>query len=433
MAYRRDSAQTCLPSIGMIGTGYTSRLLVPALRSAGFAVSAAWGNNEVKVKEMAEALNIPFYTTKIDELLLRSDVDLVCVFCPPHLRADVAVKALLIGKNVVCEMPAGLDRLDAQRMVDASQYYSKLLSLMGHELRYLPAFVKMKEMITDGFCGEITIYDCRVEMDSLLGTKYNWLCDHMMGGGALNLLGTHLIDLSLFLIGQQATEVHGVLKTFNKQTEHIQGFRHITSDDYSCFQMKMDKGCFANVSLNTHIPGKFKQEVMVVGDKGRLVVRNGDLYGVKLDQSNEEKLYYKERGRVSIPYDVKKSPPEIYMIALEKWLQTIKKSFMFQEDQKSANLDVVASAAKFEDGFYVRAVLDAIVESNNTHEWVKVYMDQTSTDHGPYWGEGQPVAVIPTPKRKTSAEVSGKQPKGAGKVKEKPSPVTPKRVEKNKL
>lgn len=349
MAYHRDTSQS-LPSIGIIGTGFASRLLVPILRSVGFTVSVAWGNNEVKVKQMSESLNIPFYTTKIDELLLRSEVDLVCVFCPPHLRADVTEKALRIGKNVVCEIPAGLDRLDAQRMVEASQYYPKLLSLMGHQLRFLPAFVKMKEMITDGFCGNLTVYDCRVETDSLLGIKYNWLCDHTMGGGVLNLVGSHLIDLSRFLIGQEATEVHGVLKTFKKQTEQIQGFRHITSDDFACFQMKMDKGCFANILLNTLIPGKFKQEVMVVGDKGRLVVRNGDLYGVKLDQSCEEKLYYREWGHVSVPANVKKSPPDIYMIALEKWLQAIKKSFMFQEDQKSANLDVVASAAKFEDG-----------------------------------------------------------------------------------
>lgn len=432
MALRRDSTQSGLPSIGIIGTGYASRLLVPILRSVGFTVSAAWGNNAVKVKQMSESLSIPFHTTKIDELLLHSEVDLVCVFCPPHVRADVTVKALSIGKNVVCEIPAGLDKLDAQRMVDASQYYPKLLSLMGHQLRYLPAFVKMREMIADGFCGNITIYDCRVEMDSLLGVKYNWLCDHTMGGGVLNMLGSHFIDLSHFLIGQQASEVHGVLKTFNEHTEQIQGFRHITSDDFTCFQMKMDKGCFATVSLNTLVSGKFKQEVMVVGDKGRLIVRNGDLYGAKLEQTCEEKLYHKERTRVSGASNVKKSPPDIYMIALERWLQTVKKSFLFTEDQKSANLELVASAAKFEDGFYVRAVLDAIVESNKMQEWVKVQMDHTSKEQPVYWDEDQPT-VIQAAKNKSGIEISSKPTKGAGKVKDKSSPVIPKRFEKNKM
>ena len=350
MALRRNSAQSSLPSIGIIGTGYASRMIVPLLRSVGFNIAAAWGNNEVKLKDMAESLNIPFYTTKIDELLLRNEVDLVCVFCPPHLRADVTVKALLIGKNVMCEAPAGLDKMDAQRMVDASQYYPKLLSLMAHQLRYLPAFVKMREMISEGFCGDLTIYDCRVEMESLLGTKYNWLCNDVMGGGVLNLIGSHFIDLCQFLTGQKATEVHGVLKTFKKHTEHIQGYRHITSDDFTCFQMKMNDGCFANVSLNSHMTGKLKQEVMVLGTKGRLVVRNGDLYGVSLEQPSEEKLLYKERSRAPSLSALKKLPPDIYTLAFEKWLQAVKKSFLSQEDHRSSNLDVVSSAAKFDDG-----------------------------------------------------------------------------------
>ena len=350
MALPVDSAQSSLPSIGIIGTGYASRFTVPLLRSVGFNITAAWGNNAVKVKNMAENLNIPFYTTKIDELLIRNEVDLVCVFCPPHLRADVTVKALLIGKNVICEVPAGLDKLDAKRMVDASQYYPKLLSLMAYQLRYLPAFVKMKEMISKGFCGDLTIYDCSIEMESLLGNKYNWLCNHVMGGGVLSLIGSHIIDLSHFLTGQKATEVHGVLKTFNKHTEHIQDFRHITSDDYTCFQMKMDNGCFANVSLNSHMPGKFKQDVTVVGTKGRLVVRNGDLYGVSLENSSEEKILYKERSRAPTLLGVQKLPPDIYVLAFEKWLQAIKKSFQNQEDHRSSNLDVVSSASKFDDG-----------------------------------------------------------------------------------
>lgn len=350
MALLRDAARNSLPSIGIIGTGYASRLIVPVLRSVGFNVTSAWGNNAVKVQNMSEKFGIPFYTTKIDELLLRNEVELVCVFCPPHLRADVTVKALLIGKNVICEAPAGLDKMDAQRMVDASQYYPKLLSLMAHQLRYLPAFVKMRELITEGFCGELKIYECRVEMGSLLGPRYNWMCDHVMGGGVLNMIGSHLIDLSLFLTGQKATQVHGVLKTFNKHTEHIQGFRRATSDDFTCFQMRMDNDCFANVSLNTHMPGNFKQEVMVVGTKGRLVVKNGDLYGVSLSQSNEEKLLYKERGRVPIPTNLENSPPDIYVLAFEKWLQAVKKSFLSQGDHRSSNLDVVSSASKFDDG-----------------------------------------------------------------------------------
>ena len=111
-----------LPSVGVVGTGDSSRILVSLLRSAGFTVSGIWGASKQQAKKMADEYKVPFHTSKIDELLLREDVDMVCVLCPPHVRAEVAVKALSIGKHVLCDSPAGLSREEAVRMVNAAQY-----------------------------------------------------------------------------------------------------------------------------------------------------------------------------------------------------------------------------------------------------------------------------------------------------------------------
>lgn len=84
-------------------------------------------------------------------------------------------------------------------------------------------------------------------------------------------------------------------------------------------------------------------------------------------------------------------------------------------------------------GFYVRAVLDAIVESNKVQEWVTVQMDQTNNEQPPlYWGEDEPT-VIQKATHKSSSEISIKPARGSGKVKDKSSPVVPKRFEKNKM
>lgn len=81
-------------------------------------------------------------------------------------------------------------------------------------------------------------------------------------------------------------------------------------------------------------------------------------------------------------------------------------------------------------GFYVRAVLDAIVKSNKTCQWVKVHMEQTS-DNQVFWSEGQTVAMQ-KPKRKTSQEISTKATKGAAKSRDRSSPIISRR-EKNKM
>lgn len=65
-----------------------------------------------------------------------------------------------IGKNVICDRTA--TPLDAFRMMSAAQYYPKLLSIMGNVLRFLPAFVRMKELLEDGYVGELLVCEAQV-------------------------------------------------------------------------------------------------------------------------------------------------------------------------------------------------------------------------------------------------------------------------------
>lgn len=50
-------------------------------------------------------------------------------------------------------------------MMSAAQYYPKLLSIMGNVLRFLPAFVRMKELLEEGFVGELLVCEAQVGPD----------------------------------------------------------------------------------------------------------------------------------------------------------------------------------------------------------------------------------------------------------------------------
>lgn len=60
-----------------------------------------------------------------------------------------------IGKNVISEQAATLT--DACMMVTAAQYYPQLLSIMNNALRFLPAFVLMKRLLVEGYCGTLQV------------------------------------------------------------------------------------------------------------------------------------------------------------------------------------------------------------------------------------------------------------------------------------
>ncbi|MGH0116121.1 UNVERIFIED_CONTAM: hypothetical protein FKN15_074762 [Acipenser sinensis] len=84
-----------LPGVGVFGTSLTARVIIPLLKNEGFSVKALWGRTQEEAEELAKEMNVPFYTYRIDDVLLHQDVDLVCINLPPPLTRQIAVKTLV--------------------------------------------------------------------------------------------------------------------------------------------------------------------------------------------------------------------------------------------------------------------------------------------------------------------------------------------------
>ncbi|XP_068526593.1 glucose-fructose oxidoreductase domain-containing protein 1 isoform X3 [Anas acuta] len=277
-----------------------------------------------------------------------------------------------IGKNVICDRTA--TPLDAFRMMTAAHYYPKLMSIMGNVLRFLPAFVKMKQLIQEGYVGELLVCEVQVHSGSLLGKKYNWSCDDLMGGGGLHTVGTYIIDLLTFLTSQKAVKVHGLLKTFVKQTDHIKGIRQITSDDFCTFQMVLEGGVCCTVTLNFNVPGEFKQDIIVVGSAGRLIVIGTDLYG-QSNSSPQRELLLKDSTPVSnslLPEKAFSDIPSPYLRGTIKMVQAVRQAFEDQDDRRTWDGRPLTMAATFDDCLYALCVVDTIKKSNQLGEWQNI-------------------------------------------------------------
>lgn len=366
-----------LPGIGVFGTTPNIRSFVAILNSCGFRVVALWGRVKVEAQQLASELHIPFSTDNVDEILLNKDVDVIVISCPPHMQMPIAVKALGIGKHVFCGTPAGPTQVESLKMVHAASYYPKLAAKMIYGLRFLPTINTMKKHIDEGFLGELKICEIRVHFWNYPKDKYDWTCDEIMGGGVLNSIGSNLIDIVTYLTSQKAISVHGMLKTYTKQTEKIKGIREITSDDFCTFQLELDYGACATVTINSHMPGQFSQEITVVGTKARLTAKGADLYGLKNDSRKEELLHFdpinfKEEERYGVSEKTRTVIPTPYLKGVIRMMENVKEAFDKEEERQSYCQEMLEQAATFEDSLYVQTVIDAIRESNRSKEWVKV-------------------------------------------------------------
>ena len=395
-----------VPKVGIVGTPDQISFLVPLLHSLGFQVTAIWCKNNEVCSKLSETLHVTLAAGSFQDLLLHPEVDLVYVATEPGMHAEVAVKALTSGKHCICQKPPATCQAEAEKMVSLSQYYNQLMSFLESHLRFLPAVTRMRELILLQYCGTPFVIEARVSMGLLIQSEaYSWKCDPSTGGGVLNMFGSHLIDLISFVSNQHAKRVHGTLKTFRPQTKKINGYRTITSDDFCCFQMQCMGGLSATVTLNTHAPGQFNFEFSVSGSNGRLVMKGLDLYGCK-NGEQEQLIYKQEDVEMGAELGSKFSqgfyrPLVLGCRGMFQMVKSVLESVKSPTKRRTEHKDhrkVLIPSATFEDGVYIRTVLDAIHQSNSSGQWVDIPKANLVKSSNPFWTRSAGRIDEPSPK-----------------------------------
>ncbi|GHU87248.1 oxidoreductase [Spirochaetia bacterium] len=137
--------------------------------------------------------------TAYEKLLEDKSIDVVHVLTPNRSHADISIAALGAGKHVLCEKPMAKSAADARRMVEAAKKSGKKLTI-GYQHRHKPEASYLKSVIERGDLGDI--YYAKAFAVRRRGTP-NWgvfLNEYEQGGGPLIDIGTHSLDLTLFLI-----------------------------------------------------------------------------------------------------------------------------------------------------------------------------------------------------------------------------------------
>ncbi|MDR0316051.1 MAG: Gfo/Idh/MocA family oxidoreductase [Treponema sp.] len=133
------------------------------------------------------------------KLLEDKSLDVVHVLTPNRSHADITIDSLETGKHVMCEKPMAKNAVDARRMVEAAKKSGKKLTV-GYQHRHKPEAGYLKSIVERGDLGEI--YYAKSWAIRRRGTP-NWgvfLNEYEQGGGPLIDIGTHSLDLTLFLM-----------------------------------------------------------------------------------------------------------------------------------------------------------------------------------------------------------------------------------------
>lgn len=211
--------------VGIIGGGWPGNAHAQGyLQAGGFKVVAVADLIPERRRKMMTETGAPTEYADALDLVRDKNVDAVSVCLPTHLHAPVTIAALRAGKHVVCEKPPGLTTAEAKKMMAAGQKSGKVL-LYALQRRFGVHEQAAKQAITKGYAGDV--YHARAVWTRTRGIPIGtgWFTQkEKSGGGALIDLGTPMLDLGWYLLGQpRPLSVYGVTHRRLAETAIPQG------------------------------------------------------------------------------------------------------------------------------------------------------------------------------------------------------------------
>jgi predicted dehydrogenase len=339
-----------------------------------FNMNIICGRTENNVKQVQEKWGWQEYSRDWKEVVKRSDIDVVDVATPNNIHVPIIIEAAKRRKHILCEKPLGITVAECKRAVEAVKK-AKVHHMIWHNYRKAPALSLAKRLIDEGRLG--TIYHVRAVFlqDWIVDPEYPlvWrLKKEESGSGTHGDICVHIIDAARFLVGE-IKEVTGMVKTFIKERPLPKSPRKkgkVTVDDMSSFLCRFENGAVGVFEATRFAPGrKAHNKIEVNGSKGSLVWCSEDLNYLEFYSEDDPKHMRGFRKILATerihPY-LKGYWPPGHSIGYE---HTFINALV---DFAKAYARGESPTPNLEDGLKNQIVLEAVLKSAETKQWVKI-------------------------------------------------------------
>jgi len=342
--------------LGVVGTGFGALVHIPAFAELpGVEIRALCGIDASRVASIAERWRIPHTFLDYQEMLTSGEIDAVTLAVPPHLHHPMAVAACEEGIHVLCEKPLAVNAAEARDLEQMARDSGVCHGVAFHR-RYERARQRMKEMVSQGFIGDlhsVSVIVYRSTLSPGVERPYGWMMQQERGGGVLSTIASHYVDQLRWWFG----EVHAASGlTMTAVTERAASgfgdFRAVDADDNTAFVMRFASGALGSVAISYTAATDVGEEIVASGSEGMLAIQEPDqLVGARRGGQVRSVL---ERTTPR-PRDERRHVEPFRMLAAD-WVAAIRSGTAFEPS--------------FEDGARVQEVLDAVTQSQRLKRWI---------------------------------------------------------------
>jgi predicted dehydrogenase len=330
------------------------------------------GRTRAKVEAAARQYGWEEAATDWRAVIARPDIQLVDISTSGDSHAEIAIAAADAGKAVICEKPLARTLAEAEEMLAAVRR-AGVANMVCHNYRRAPAVMLARELIAAGTLGTIRHFRGTYLQEWLVdpARPRTWRLDRTKAGaGTLGDIGSHVIDLARFLVGE-ITDVTGALDTFIKERplpEDPSTTAPVTVDDAAAAVVRFANGALGTIEATRYATGRKNFNRFEI---------NGSLGSVafNLERINELEVYLASdppavRGFRTIlvtdpvhPY-VKAWWPPGHVIG---WEHTFTHTIF---DLLQAMAEGTPVSPSFEDGVANQRVMDAIERAAAAKTWI---------------------------------------------------------------
>ncbi len=386
MAGGRAEREAPHVGVGMLGYAFMGKAHSNAYKKIPYMMypppavpdlTAICGRNEEAVAEAARRYGYKRYYTDWEQMLTDDEVEVFDNGAPNSAHMVPTIAAAQAGKHIFCEKPLGRSPEESKAMLDAAEK-AGVKHMVGFNYRFLPAIRLARELIEKGKLGRVYHYRATYLQEWVLPhyhTPMTWRLEKDVAGcGALGDLGTHLIDLGRFLVGEIET-VGAMTRIFTDQRPTADGsMAPVEIDDAFVATVGFANGAIGTLEATRFAAGRKNHEIVEVnGEHGSIVF--------DLERLNELKVYWvgqepkETQGFADVMVSEPFHPwwsnwwPQGHMIGWEHGF--IHELTHFLDCVVNDN-PVGPYGATFEDGYRADCVSAAILDSARTKRHIDV-------------------------------------------------------------
>lgn len=369
--------------IGLVGAGWMGKAHSSALLDAQMLFGPEYGvavfemvadTNEESAKEAQHKIGSKRRTTNWMELVTNPDIDLVDIATPNAFHYEVAKAALENGKNVYCEKPLSISAEQSKELAQLAAE-KKVINYVGFNNTMNPANAYVRELVQSGKLGKIMRFTGTYDQDQLLDETLPITWRHinkLAGCGALGDLGSHLLSVSQFIMGDIA-QVNAMTATVVPKRPKVPGSKELAeveNEDIITFMARYANGAIGTIAASRVATGRKNYlSYEIQGTKGSV--------HYDLERMGEVQVYFHsdeeaDRGFRTVLLNPKHKGYSAFQPAGGISIAYNDMKILEVHELFAAITQGESYVCDFEFGYKIDRTVSAVLESAQKNEWVEV-------------------------------------------------------------